>query len=166
VIVLIGFIVVIIVLLLVLSKKASTPNQGQNQGYSKTEKQHKDAARYIRNSSDAFAKRQLEQVKNRPEAYSHHFCKHANDNHTLKVALGLLVGYLTWEHLNDSSQEENFHAAMERLDTDLENDVIPTESDYLESLEQQTNEALTDEDDKNLDDIGCSEDEDEYEDED
>lgn len=137
---LIVLIIVVIVLFLIWLKRAAAPVQDKKQSRPKMEKRHEDAARYIRNSGDAFAIRQLEQIKHRPEAYNYYCWKYADNNHTLKVALGLLIGYLTWDLLNDSSQEEELRIAMDRLEADMENDVIPTESDHLESLEQQTNE--------------------------
>ena len=138
--ILLGIVILIIIVLIFFRRQADGPVRYSYRvdtipSRPRTMRRHQDAARYIRESDDAFAKAELEQIKNRPEAYNYYFNKHADHNRTLKIALGLVAGYLTWEMLNDDNREAELQAAMTQLEGDLENDTVPREDNIVEQEE-------------------------------
>jgi len=135
--ILFGILILVIIVLVFFRRQADGPVRRSYRvdtiaSRPRTKKRHQDAARYIRESDDAFAKAELEHIKNRPEAYNYYFNKHADNNRTLKIALGLVAGYLTWEMLNDDTREAELQAAMTKLESDLQNDSVPHEDNIVE----------------------------------
>ena len=109
----ISFIVLIIIIMVIIKRLPREPIQTQLQPQAKSKlptatpamsAKQLAATQYIHKSNDPFAKEQLRQIKDRPEAYNYYFNKYAYQNNTLKIALGLLTGYLTWELLFADSQ--------------------------------------------------------------
>ena len=152
----IGLIILGLVLLVVLRRQAEAParNFRERPGSSPTpynmEKRHQDAVRYIEQSGDSFANKQLNAIRHRPEAFNYYFCKYADENATLKTAFGLLAGYLAWELLTDDNRQDELAAAMARLDSDLENDAVPWEG-TVDEMEQFTEDSDGPEEDKEMD---------------
>jgi len=136
-----------------LSKSKKSENQFHTHFSTHPDDRHHQACEYILASGDAFAIKELKQIKNRPEAYRYYFHKHADKNRTLKIALGLLTGYLTYELLSDNSREEEQTASLERLDRDLEADTIPfdDEADVIAEDEREDDFTFETEQDDDMD---------------
>lgn len=99
-------------------------------------KRYQQARDYIRNSGDAYAIEELDRIKDHPEAYSNTFVKNAHKNQTLKIALGLLAGYLTWELLHDDNRQEEYADALRNLDQDLEDSEMEELYNDLDDTEE------------------------------
>jgi hypothetical protein len=119
---------VTVAIVLMLLRRRDTPSKTQiTVTASDRWQKHWSARDYVLTSGEAVAITQLKQIQDRPEEYWSVFHRQADDNRTLKFALGLLAGYLTMELLSDRTREEELAAAIQRLDIDYNNDEIPLE---------------------------------------
>lgn len=96
---------------------------------------NRDVATFINNSDDDFAIDQLRQIRNHPEIFHGCFRKYAEENRTLKIALGLLTGYFTLEMVTDPNLKGQFMTAMESLDLALAISSLPVEDEKQSSCQ-------------------------------